>query len=129
MIYIHPDVIEKLPRNCGDCPLAFYDDHYSNFFCGISRFHVDDFRKGKKRHHGCMIFDTDRSAAESKEEKDVADVEEPENNAEEINEELDDIMVDIRMLNDDTIFIDGEEDDDDYDDTAFDSDIDDVPEE
>ena len=57
MICIDPDVIEKMPNGCDDCPLAFYDAQLMGFFCGITRFDVESARKKHKKHRGCKIFD------------------------------------------------------------------------
>lgn len=88
MICIHPDVIESIPNSCESCPLAFYDSHNGSFFCGISRYDVEKYRKKKKKHPGCMIYDPDvaaqieedadgRAEAETDEEETTEDSDSP----------------------------------------------------
>lgn len=89
MICIHSDVIEVIPKSCEVCPLAFYDAHANGFFCGISRFDVEKYRKKHKKHPGCMIYDPD-VAAQIEEEKEHGEfgAEEAEKTEEESDEEV-----------------------------------------
>lgn len=71
MICIHPDVIEKMPRSCVDCPFAYFDEvNNASYYCGISRFSVNKQRKQKTRHKGCAIYDPDPDSENTENEKD-----------------------------------------------------------
>ena len=71
MICIHPDVIEKMPRSCADCPFAYFDEvNNASYYCGISRFSVNKQRKQKARHKGCAIYDPDPDSENTENEKD-----------------------------------------------------------
>ena len=71
MISILPDLIEKMPKGCHECPFAYYDEHNgASFFCGLSRFTIDKQRKQNVRHKGCGLFDQDYSDDEQDTHKD-----------------------------------------------------------
>ena len=70
MININPDIIERLPKGCHDCPFSYYDEHNgATFYCGISRWSVSKQRKQKVRHRGCGLIDPDYTEDEQEKEK------------------------------------------------------------
>lgn len=71
MICIHPDVIEKMPRSCNDCPFAYFDEvNNASYYCGISRFSINKQHKQKTRHKGCAIYNPDPDSENTENEKD-----------------------------------------------------------
>ena len=70
MLSILPDLIERMPKGCNECPFAYYDEHNgAAFFCGLSRFTIDKQRKQKVRHKGCGLFDPDYSEDDQEQPK------------------------------------------------------------